>query len=185
MFRASHNALPNIPSALLQLPSLRVLDLSHNRVRELPPGALTALASLQELRLAKNKLRELKAGAVERLPRLQLLDLDSNELHHLQPRAVSIPQTVLAPETYSMTNVPVSPLSFVVVGSTTHTVTLCSRSTRSLTDAMESTSDTGEAGEVIAKPAHSFEFRLVPAAVRMVGTVGTLPVAATAPAAPR
>lgn len=98
VFRASHNALPNIPSALLQLPSLRVLDLSHNRVRELAPGALTALAALQELRLAKNKLRELRPGAVERLPRLQVLDLDSNELHSLQPRAVS-------PETNHLTNV--------------------------------------------------------------------------------
>ncbi|XP_076825742.1 podocan-like protein 1 isoform X1 [Clavelina lepadiformis] len=60
----------------LDLPSLKVLRLSHNRLIRLDERTFTGLPSLQQLNISNNELLEFNAE----LPELQHLDLKSNNL---------------------------------------------------------------------------------------------------------
>jgi len=53
----SRNSLVGVPSPVLRLAELRVLDISRNGIRSLPPGLCRSLASLVELRAASNRLK--------------------------------------------------------------------------------------------------------------------------------
>ena len=63
------NEICSLPNSPLALPHLTKLDLSHNRISELPPEFLCALPSLEELDLSSNPLSVLppsSAGIRER-----------------------------------------------------------------------------------------------------------------------
>ncbi|XP_049772854.1 protein artichoke [Schistocerca cancellata] len=67
-------------SALSQLPRLRFLDASGNRVSELEGGALHGHGALEQLHLERNGLRRLHRGALRALPALRELRLRNNSL---------------------------------------------------------------------------------------------------------
>ncbi|KAM5245841.1 leucine-rich repeat neuronal protein 4 [Ctenodactylus gundi] len=67
--------------------ALRSLDLSYNRLRELPPCAAPALRGLRALALAGNPLAALPPRAFACLPALQRLDLSATALRRVAPGA--------------------------------------------------------------------------------------------------
>ena len=77
--------LSDLPPAIGQLQSLKVLDLSRNRLRKLPE-AVGSLAALEKLDLGNNALTRLPA-AIEHLSSLRKLELAGNPLQ-LPPLAV-------------------------------------------------------------------------------------------------
>ncbi|XP_046994409.1 leucine-rich repeat-containing G-protein coupled receptor 6-like [Schistocerca americana] len=80
---ASRCGLAALPRrALAALPHLRALYLARNRLRALPsaPGAFAASSALLFLDLSANRLRDLPAGAFSGLGALRRLDLQDNEL---------------------------------------------------------------------------------------------------------
>ena len=60
--------------------SLQMLDVSGNRLLEMPPAAVSFLPQLRQLRLRDNELSIIHDGALRGLPRLQLLDVSDNRL---------------------------------------------------------------------------------------------------------
>jgi Leucine-rich repeat (LRR) protein len=54
--RLGHNLLEELDGFLLGLPGLRTLDLSHNRLRHLPPDELLGLDQLRFIDLSYNHL---------------------------------------------------------------------------------------------------------------------------------
>jgi Leucine-rich repeat (LRR) protein len=62
---------------------LRVLDLSENRLVQLPPHAFLSLPSLVSLDLHRNRISEVDGGAFDGLSSLSLLDLSSNAIKML------------------------------------------------------------------------------------------------------
>lgn len=95
---ASRCGLAALPRrALAGLPQLRALYLARNRLRTLPaaPGAFAASPALLFLDLSANRLRELPAGAFAGLAALRRLDLQDNELR-APPAAAFAPLRSLA-----------------------------------------------------------------------------------------
>ena len=86
-FYCSHNALSELPSDLLRMPQLRVLDVSYNRIQSLSLS-LRPMVSLSELYLAKNKLQTLAEGTFMDMDNLAVLDIESNELQFVAPHSV-------------------------------------------------------------------------------------------------
>lgn len=68
----------------LRLPSLLLLDLSHNSLLALEPGALDT-ANVEALRLAGLGLRQLDEGLLGRLRNLHDLDVSDNQLEFVPP----------------------------------------------------------------------------------------------------
>ena len=66
-------------STFQHLINLKLLDLSTNQIRKLPPGVFLHLGQLQVLNLSFNSLIDWKADT-ETLPKLQYIDLQSNAL---------------------------------------------------------------------------------------------------------
>jgi len=85
---ASHNTLTELPGSLHGLTTLRVLDLSFNKLNILSPETLSSLSSLLELKLVRNHIRELREGAFDGLPRLSLIDLENNDLRVIERNAI-------------------------------------------------------------------------------------------------
>uniref|UniRef100_A0AAR5PKM9 LRRCT domain-containing protein n=1 Tax=Dendroctonus ponderosae TaxID=77166 RepID=A0AAR5PKM9_DENPD len=79
--------LPSAPSLDLQLPALRALDLSGNKIHTLPIEGFSALAQLRKLLLGKNLLKKLEDGNFKGLARLETLDLAQNGIARLMPNA--------------------------------------------------------------------------------------------------
>nr|CAD7392668.1 unnamed protein product [Timema cristinae] len=76
-----HNELAEIHAdALLGLTSLRVLNLSSNRLETLPEGLFSSSKELREIYLQNNSLYELARGLFRRLEQLLVLDLADNQL---------------------------------------------------------------------------------------------------------
>ena len=70
--------LSTLPDVFFGLTHLTVIDLSVNRLAQLPP-AVSQLRSLRELYLGFNRLRELPEQALRSLP-LTVLDVKGNPL---------------------------------------------------------------------------------------------------------
>ncbi|XP_016159741.1 PREDICTED: leucine-rich repeat-containing G-protein coupled receptor 6 isoform X2 [Ficedula albicollis] len=68
-----------------QLPSLRVLELSHNQIEELP--SFHRCQQLEELGLQHNKIHEIRADTFVQLVALRSIDLSWNYIQFIHPEA--------------------------------------------------------------------------------------------------
>ncbi|NWY03862.1 LGR6 protein, partial [Nothoprocta ornata] len=68
-----------------QLPSLRVLELSHNQIEELP--SFHRCQRLEELGLQHNKIHEIRADTFGQLKALRSIDLSWNYIQFIHPEA--------------------------------------------------------------------------------------------------
>ena len=73
-----YNFLQEIPSTIANLNVLRVLNLSHNQIKIIPP--LNSLLSLEELCLDWNDISNIAAGTFDQLQRLRHVALNGNNL---------------------------------------------------------------------------------------------------------
>ncbi|XP_061534943.1 toll-like receptor 3 isoform X2 [Phycodurus eques] len=64
------------------------LDLSHNRLSQIPPASLAPYADLLHLDVSFNSLKSLDGGLCRALPLLQTLNVDHNEVHVIQEEDV-------------------------------------------------------------------------------------------------
>ncbi|XP_054432496.1 leucine-rich repeat-containing G-protein coupled receptor 6 [Pteronotus mesoamericanus] len=81
--RAGIRLLP--PGMCQQLPRLRVLELSHNRIEELP--SLHRCQKLEEIGLQHNRIWEVRADTFRQLSALRALDLSWNAIRSIHPEA--------------------------------------------------------------------------------------------------
>lgn len=80
----SGNRLTNIPTALLQkLPRLESLDLSNNHLEKISAGSLSSLTKLERLKLQNNKLHTLDESILQSTRNLTYLFLSCNKLNKL------------------------------------------------------------------------------------------------------
>ncbi|XP_075766317.1 leucine-rich repeat-containing G-protein coupled receptor 6 isoform X2 [Pelodiscus sinensis] len=68
-----------------QLPSLRVLELSHNQIEELP--SLHRCQRLEEIGLQHNRIHEIRADTFGQLAALRSIDLSWNYIQSIHPEA--------------------------------------------------------------------------------------------------
>ncbi|ELR53141.1 Leucine-rich repeat-containing G-protein coupled receptor 6 [Bos mutus] len=83
--RAGLQRLP--PGMCQQLPRLRVLELSHNRIEGLP--SLRGCQKLEEIGLQHNRIWEVRADTFRELTFLRSLDLSWNAIRSIHPEAFS------------------------------------------------------------------------------------------------
>ncbi|EHB03746.1 Leucine-rich repeat-containing G-protein coupled receptor 6 [Heterocephalus glaber] len=83
--RAGIRLLP--PGMCQQLPRLRVLELSHNQIEELP--SLHRCQKLEEIGLQHNRIWEIGVDTFSQLSSLQALDLSWNSIRSIHPEAFS------------------------------------------------------------------------------------------------
>nr|XP_061792133.1 toll-like receptor 3 [Nerophis lumbriciformis] len=69
---------PNLPA------NITGLDLSHNRLKRIPPDSLRNYSSLLHLDVSYNSLTGLEGGLCQALPLLRTLDVNHNEVHVIQ-----------------------------------------------------------------------------------------------------
>ncbi|XP_062872183.1 leucine-rich repeat-containing G-protein coupled receptor 6 [Trichomycterus rosablanca] len=86
--------LTTLPSDLCQhMSSLRVLELSHNGIENLP--SFSRCSSLQEIGLQHNRIRRIDLITFQRLASLRSLDLSWNLMEFIHPDAFSSLQSLL------------------------------------------------------------------------------------------
>ncbi|XP_044729507.1 protein artichoke [Chrysoperla carnea] len=88
MSRNQITSLPLSPSPDLDLPSLRMLDISRNGIAKIQSGSFRTLPQLRRLNLGKNSLQTLENSCLEGLTRLEVLDLHDNRLMLLHPQCL-------------------------------------------------------------------------------------------------
>ncbi|XP_016997142.2 protein artichoke [Drosophila takahashii] len=81
-------SLPAAASKDLQLPNLRMLDLSQNRIEQLSRNGFQGASELRVLSLAQNELRQLEDTSFIGIQRLELLHLQENQLGEADERAL-------------------------------------------------------------------------------------------------
>jgi len=86
----SSNALTDIPIIVFQLPSLRHLNLSQNKLEKLPFDGVYNLPTLEELSLQNNRLENVPDDLFG-LPKLSTADLSNNHLSCLPPNLWTAP----------------------------------------------------------------------------------------------
>ncbi|XP_030623683.1 leucine-rich repeat-containing G-protein coupled receptor 6 [Chanos chanos] len=89
--RAGLSGLPQ--NLCLQLPNLRVLELSHNLIKELP--SFRHCSSLQEIGLQHNLIRQIERNTFQQLTSLRSLDLSWNRIELIHPDAFSSLQSLV------------------------------------------------------------------------------------------
>ncbi|EDV40088.1 uncharacterized protein Dana_GF24129 [Drosophila ananassae] len=82
------SSLPAAASKDLQLPNLRMLDLSQNRIEQLPRHGFQGASDLRVLSLAQNQLRQLEDTSFIGIQRLELLHLQDNQLGEADERTL-------------------------------------------------------------------------------------------------
>lgn len=83
-----HNNIDRIQevrSVLDALPTLRYLDISNNKLTEIPFGALRGHGTLEQLHLNNNFIRLIERDALMAMPSLRELRLRNNSLTDLLP----------------------------------------------------------------------------------------------------
>ena len=85
-----------VPRAFLEFlaPSLRTLDLSHNRLTEIDRSAFKQLSLLQVLKIADNSVMELSKTAFHSLTGLQVLEWPGNAQLYFQDNEIQIYATL-------------------------------------------------------------------------------------------
>ncbi|XP_004934882.2 leucine-rich repeat-containing G-protein coupled receptor 6 isoform X2 [Gallus gallus] len=81
--RAGIRLLPR--AVCQQLPNLRVLELSHNKIEDLP--SFHRCQRLEELGLQHNRIHEIRADTFVQLTALRSIDLSWNDIHFIHPDA--------------------------------------------------------------------------------------------------
>ncbi|XP_065083932.1 protein artichoke [Ochlerotatus camptorhynchus] len=81
--------LPQPPSNILDLPALRMLDISANHLTRLAKGTFQSTPQLRILGLARNQLQSIDEGSLTGMNRLELLNLQDNRLLALHERSLS------------------------------------------------------------------------------------------------
>ncbi|RZC43108.1 LRR 8 domain containing protein [Asbolus verrucosus] len=87
----SHNkisAIPTPPSPDLDLPSLRMLDISYNEIHRISPNSLRSLSQLRRLYFGKNALQKLDEDALAGLSRLEVINLEGNKIVQIHRKAL-------------------------------------------------------------------------------------------------
>ncbi|XP_027668585.2 leucine-rich repeat-containing protein 25-like isoform X2 [Falco cherrug] len=92
----SHNGIGALSPSSRIGPELLELDLSHNRLQELPPAFLSRARHLRHLQLQHNQLRQLPAGFFANATALQILRLEGNPLPAVPPTAFQASLQLLA-----------------------------------------------------------------------------------------
>ncbi|KAG7243774.1 hypothetical protein INR49_008924 [Caranx melampygus] len=85
LLSVERNQLVQLPEGLEASPSLRVLQLSFNKISTLQPGNLQHLRQLKELHLQHNLITSLHPQMFQDLNQLEVLDLRFNMLTNLHP----------------------------------------------------------------------------------------------------
>lgn len=90
----AHNAVEVLPPGLLQLPALRHLDISYNRLRLLPPWlSRIGGGQLRALSLARNHLMSLPAELAQQSG-LSRLELQGNNIAALPDAGMCLPASL-------------------------------------------------------------------------------------------
>lgn len=77
--------IEEVRSVLDALPTLRYLDLSNNKLTEIPFGALHGHGTLEQMHLNNNYIRLIERDALMAMPSLRELRLRNNSLTDLLP----------------------------------------------------------------------------------------------------
>jgi Leucine-rich repeat (LRR) protein len=77
--------ITEVRSILDALPTLRFLDLSNNKLSDIPFGSLRGHATLEQLQLDDNNLRLIERDALMAMPSLRELRMRNNSLTDLLP----------------------------------------------------------------------------------------------------
>lgn len=77
--------IQEVRSVLDALPTLRYLDMSNNKLTEIPFGALRGHGTLEQLHLNSNYIRLIERDALMAMPSLRELRLRNNSLTDLLP----------------------------------------------------------------------------------------------------
>ncbi|CAG9771960.1 unnamed protein product [Ceutorhynchus assimilis] len=79
--------LPMAPTPDLDMPALRLLDLSRNKIEALPKEAFATLPQLRRLFISDNFLKKIDDANFKGLSRLETLDFSNNAITHLGSNA--------------------------------------------------------------------------------------------------
>ncbi|XP_022914267.2 protein artichoke [Onthophagus taurus] len=79
---ASFNQLTTLPQSLSKLESLKNLDLTNNKIKELIN--LSSLKSLVELKVSNNKIQNIKSSTFEDLENIKIIYLNNNEIVQIE-----------------------------------------------------------------------------------------------------
>ncbi|OXU31673.1 hypothetical protein TSAR_000714 [Trichomalopsis sarcophagae] len=71
--------------ALMDLPSVSVLQLDRNKIVRLGEGSFVDLPILARLSMSFNRITEIFPGAFQRVPQLRTLNLNHNRIHRIHP----------------------------------------------------------------------------------------------------
>ncbi|XP_062563877.1 protein artichoke isoform X2 [Armigeres subalbatus] len=83
------STLPQPPSNILDLPALRMLDLSVNHLTRIAKGTFQTTPQMRVLGLARNQLQSIDEGSLTGMGRLEVLNLQDNRLLALHERSLS------------------------------------------------------------------------------------------------
>ncbi|KAF5306360.1 hypothetical protein FQR65_LT07384 [Abscondita terminalis] len=82
------STFPIQPSPDLNLPALKMLDISANGISRITSGTLRSLHQLRKLYCGRNMLEQLEDGSLDGLSRLEVLDVHDNKINQIHPNAL-------------------------------------------------------------------------------------------------